>query len=230
MSEKPPTSPIASWQPSTTSRMLLDEPARAQSAAGLLVRGEDQPDRAPRRRSGAGPSADDAEHHGVEVLHVHRAAAPDAAVDHLAGERGHRPVVGVWRARRRGGRGSAAAAASVSTPSGSQCATTDVRPRLGLEQLAGDAHLVEQLCDVLGGLALTRTFVPSPKLEVSIRISSWHRLDNLGFGQVIRAHRVIFAHAIVARARSGRTLRQDHPSCYSSWAPREEQPQVRVAE
>jgi hypothetical protein len=27
-----------------------------------------------------------------------------------------------------------------------------------------------------------------------------------------------------------RTLRRDGANCYSSWAPREEQPQVRVAE
>ena len=67
------------------------------SAARLLVGGEHQPERPTRRGAGPGPGTDHAEQHGVEVLHVDRAATPDAPVDDLAGERRHRPVLGVRR-------------------------------------------------------------------------------------------------------------------------------------
>ena len=75
--------------------MFLDQPRSPQSAASLLVSGEDQPERPSGRRAGTSSRTHHAENHGVEVLHVHSASAPDAAVDHLAGERRHRPVVGV---------------------------------------------------------------------------------------------------------------------------------------
>ena len=91
------------------------------------------------------------QHHRVEVLHVDCAAAPNATVDDLAGERWHRPVgrlgrhhiqVAVhqkWRQR----------CARLRVPSR---ATTDVR-RGRAPQLASDTDLVEQLRDVLGSRA-----------------------------------------------------------------------------
>ena len=104
--------------------------SRAPSdAAGLLVGGEDQPDRPPRRHAGTGPSAYDAEHHRVEVLHVDCAAAPDAAVDRPRRRTAAPTSRPRWPAPRRDARAPAAAAAIVSTPSGSQCATTRRPPR-----------------------------------------------------------------------------------------------------
>jgi hypothetical protein len=75
--------------------VVIHQPLSAETAARLLVRAEHQGDGASRRHPGPRPGAHHAEHHGVEVLHVHRTAAPDAAVGDLPGERRHRPVVGV---------------------------------------------------------------------------------------------------------------------------------------
>ncbi len=79
-------------------RVVVDQPVRAEPAAGLLVGHERQHDVARRLAAAArAHSPDDGERHRVHVLHVDRAAAPDAAVDDLAGERVDRPVGGVGR-------------------------------------------------------------------------------------------------------------------------------------
>ena len=72
--------------------VLVDQPAGAELAAGLLVGDEGQHDVARRLDAGAGPVADQRQHHRVHVLHVDRAAAPDVAVALLAGERVHAPL------------------------------------------------------------------------------------------------------------------------------------------
>ena len=78
--------------------MLVDEPARAVDAAGLLVGEERQHDVAGWLAAGAHAFADDGERHGVHVFHVDGAAAPDVAVvADLAGERMHGPVGGFCR-------------------------------------------------------------------------------------------------------------------------------------
>ncbi len=77
--------------------MLLDEHLGAVMTAGLLVGGEAEHDRAIGHRVRAGPGADDGQQHGVEVLHVDRAAAPQVAVADLAGERVDLPVLGRGR-------------------------------------------------------------------------------------------------------------------------------------
>ena len=144
---------MASVQSAMRSGWLFGEPGGAERAAGLLVRGEDEPDRTPGRAARAHPLADHRQQDRVEVLHVHRAAAPDVAVDDLAGERVDLPVgrdrrhhVGVAVDQQRRQRGVAALGCPVGDQSGAA--------RLGLEQLAGDADLVELRGDVLGRLPL----------------------------------------------------------------------------
>jgi hypothetical protein len=75
--------------------MVVDQPARAPGPARLLVRGERQHHVARRAPPLAQPLPDHRDHHRVHVLHVHRAAAPDAVVARLAGERVHLPVARV---------------------------------------------------------------------------------------------------------------------------------------
>ncbi len=73
-------------------RVLVDQPVRAVRAAGLLVGDERQHD-VPRRAAAlAEPLPDDREDHRVHVLHVDRAAPPDAAVGDLPAERVVGPV------------------------------------------------------------------------------------------------------------------------------------------
>ena len=76
---------------------VLHHPDRAFRATGLLVGGEDHPDRPTGGPPRAGTVPDDAQQHGVEVLHVDSAATPDAVVGDLGGERRHGPVGGVGR-------------------------------------------------------------------------------------------------------------------------------------
>ena len=73
-------------------RVVVHQPAGAPGPARLLVGDERQHHVA--RRAAALPQAlpDHREHHRVHVLHVHRAAAPDAPVLGIAGERVHPPV------------------------------------------------------------------------------------------------------------------------------------------
>ena len=91
----PPTSLIASVQPSNSSGWLstrnrapLTPPASSSATnATTTSRGG----RSPRAR----PLPDHRQQHRVHVLHVDRAAAPDEAVPLLAGERVHRPLARV---------------------------------------------------------------------------------------------------------------------------------------
>ena len=145
------------------------------------------------RHAGPGPGPDDAEHHGVEVLHVDRAPAPDAAVDDLAGERRHRPVVGVGRAPRRGGRGSAAAAASCRprpAPSGRPAWSAAARTRRARCSIptsssspatcSAAARSPARVGAVVGGV--------DPD-QVAAEV------DDLGVGGVVLGHRVILPSA-----------------------------------
>ena len=87
----------------------------------------------------------------------------------------------------------------MSTPSGSQCATSDVRRGSDSNSSAAIPDLVEQLCDVLGGLSLPRACVRAEVGGVDPD-QVLAQVDDLGFGQVIRAHRFIFAHGIWPRS------------------------------
>ena len=103
--------------------VLLDQELGAGVPAGLLVRGEAQPDRPVGEPAGALAVPDHRQEHRVEVLHVDRAAAPQVAVLDLAGERVDLPVLG-------GGRYDVEVAVQEERePSdGPQCATREVRP------------------------------------------------------------------------------------------------------
>ena len=72
--------------------LLVDHRVRTLLAPCLLVGGERERDRPIRHGSGSRPGPDDGKDRGVEVLHVHRAAAPDVPVMDLAGERVDLPV------------------------------------------------------------------------------------------------------------------------------------------
>ncbi len=77
--------------------MVVHQPACAVRAASFLI-GEERQHHVTRRPAALPePLADDREDHGVHVLHVHGAAAPDAVVAQFAGERVHTPVAGVGR-------------------------------------------------------------------------------------------------------------------------------------
>ena len=130
--EKPPTSLIASVTPSNRSRVVVDQPVRAELAARLLVGEEAQHDVARRAPALAPPLAHDREDHRVHVLHVDRAASPDDSRR---------------RSRRRTGRGSSRVASAGTTSrwpctssagrlgsSPSHRATRLVRPVRGLER------------------------------------------------------------------------------------------------
>jgi hypothetical protein len=78
-------------------RLVLDQPARPDHAAGLLV-GEKSEDHIPRGYGVVALElARDGESHRDHALHVDRAAAPHVAVADLPGEGMHRPVGGVGR-------------------------------------------------------------------------------------------------------------------------------------
>ena len=134
-------------------RAVVDRPARAEAAAGLLVR-EHRDDDVPGRLAPlAGHLPDDGQDHRVHVLHVHGAAAPDQAVDLLGAERVHGPVLGPRRhdvevtvQHERGPRRVLALEPH-----------DDAGPAGGaLEQLGVEPDLGEQAHDVLGGRALPR--------------------------------------------------------------------------
>ena len=173
--------------------MFLDQPGSAQSTTGLLVSGEDQPERPPRRGTSKRPGRTTLSTIATKSFISTRTATPDTAVDHLSGERRHRPIVGIGRhhvevavhQQRRYGR---------STPSGAQCATTDVRPGSGSNS---SLAISTSSSNSATRSAATRSPGPGsgPKLEVSIRIDSLAQLDNLGLRPVVRAHWFIFAYA-----------------------------------
>ena len=71
--------------------MLLDEEARAELAAVLLVGEDDQHEVARELHALALRAQERAHEHRDAALHVERAAPPDVAVDELAGERRVRP-------------------------------------------------------------------------------------------------------------------------------------------
>jgi hypothetical protein len=73
--------------------MLLDEEARAEVAAGLLVAQDDQHDVAGRRPPLPVESQDCVDEHGHAGFHVERAAAPDLAVLEPPLERRVRPAL-----------------------------------------------------------------------------------------------------------------------------------------
>ena len=121
-------------------------------AAGLLVGGEAEHRRPGRLDPGAGPGAHHREQHRVEVLHVDGAAAPQVAVLHLAGERVHRPVVGL------GGHDVEVAVQQQRVAVAGAPARHHVGPPLdAFVDLRLQADLGQQRGDVLGGLALARS-------------------------------------------------------------------------
>ncbi len=132
---------------------LVDDPGGAVVPTCLLVREERHDQVARRALAGAHQVADGREDHGVHVLHVDGAAAPDAVVDHIAGERVDLPVVGAGGddvqvpVHEQGGAGGI----------GARDPREDVRPlRPGLDQLGLETDLAQQARDQLGGLALAR--------------------------------------------------------------------------
>jgi hypothetical protein len=136
--------------------VVVHQPARAPLPARLLV-GEEREHHVARRASALPqPLPDHREHHRVHVLHVHGAAAPDASVSDLAGERVHTPV-----RRIRGDH--------VEMTVDQQAGPTRVLAldpdhdtgalRMGLEHGGHQAHLAEQLRYTLGRRALPRAGV-----------------------------------------------------------------------
>ena len=128
----------------------------AEDSPGLLV-GQEAEDQVSRRATPrAGQVTDDGQHHRVHVLHVDRAAAPEAAVAFLAREGVDLPVGGVGRHH-------------VEVPMDHQGsafgrsgrvaldADHDARPAgFALEQLGFQADLGQQPHHVFGRLALPR--------------------------------------------------------------------------
>jgi hypothetical protein len=130
---------------------VVDEPARADAAARLLI-GEERDDDV---AFGLPPATEDlaerGEHHRVHVLHVDGSATPEHAVADLPGEGVDAPVARVGRD-------------DVEVPVQHECGLLGVAPRhagddaratrLGLEQLWREAQCGELRLDVLGRLAL----------------------------------------------------------------------------
>jgi hypothetical protein len=76
-------------------RMVLDQPAGAVGAAGLLVGGGDEQHVAPQGFAGGVQGQEGLQVGDADALHVERPAAPDVTVADLAGKRRHLPVAGV---------------------------------------------------------------------------------------------------------------------------------------
>ena len=173
--------------------MLIYQPAGTESAASLFVGGKDQPERPSGCDAGSRPGAYDAEHHGIEVLHVNRATTPDATVSQFAGERRYGPVSSIGRYhvemsmdqqwRQRG-------VDTLGFPARHDRGT----PRFRLHQVAGDANLVEQLGHAFGSLPLAWTLVGAKvgRVDPNQLLAELH---NLGIRLVIRAHRFILSDA-----------------------------------
>ncbi len=136
--------------------MVVRDPARTVCAACLLVGQEGQHNVPGRAAALAQPLAHHREHHGVHILHVDGAAAPDAVPFDLAGERVHPPV------RRVGGHHIEVAMNEQGRPGrilagdpGKQACPFGMR----LQQYWLDADLSKQGGNVLSRRALARTGV-----------------------------------------------------------------------
>ena len=127
VSEKPPTSPIASCSPrrprdGSRPASVAPRPLPASSSAVKI-----EPDRAARRDAPPWPAR------GRRSAPWRRSpSCPPRRGPRRSRRRSRRRTAACssrrrWRGPRRGGRGSAAAAGIRSTPSGAQCATSDVR-------------------------------------------------------------------------------------------------------
>src|SRR6478752_6589644 len=186
---KPPTSPTASVQPSSSSRWSSTRtcaplwPPASSSAVKQSTIG----------RAGTRPY--DGEQHGVEVLHVDRTAAPHVAVLDLAGERVDLPVL------RGGGYDVEVAVEQQRSPVPGRPAAPvrqDRGPaRLGLVEAGLDADLVEQRGDVLGRLPLPRAVLVAVVGGVHPDQLSTE-LDHLGGRVLSRVVRCLFGVPCVA--------------------------------
>ena len=167
---------------------LVDEEVGALAATGLLVGGVGQHDVAVGFDAGAGPVAHQREGHGVHVLHVDRAAAPDVAVALLAGERVHAPLgrVGgddVQVAVDQQGRPRAVAALDAGDQAGP--------PPLGLVDDRGDADLVELARHPLGGDPLAGARGGAPGVRRVDADEVREQLGDLVLGSGQRQRRVL---------------------------------------
>ena len=150
------------------------EPGGTERAAGLFVRGEDEPDRATRRPSLAHPLAHHRQHDRVEVLHVRPRLDPRRSRRRSRPRRGPPASRTRPRARRRCGRGSAAAAARCHSQPGAQSATRVVRR--GSDSSRGLVTPTSSSLAATYSAASRSPLAPDgPKLEVSKRIRSLHR-------------------------------------------------------
>ncbi len=187
-------------------RVVVHQPARAVPAARFLVR-EEREDHVARRPSPfAHPLPHDGEDHRVHVLHVHRAAAPDAAVVQVAGEGVASPV------RRVGRHHVEVAVHEQRRPC--RILARDPRhhagaPGMRLEHRGLDARLGQQSRHVLGGRPLTRAgVVPRIRRVDADEVGAQPRHLVLGdreagllwvLGPVV-AHPAIVARALAAQA------------------------------
>ena len=132
--------------------MFAHHPLGAVAHPGFLVREEPEDDVPLGHGSRAAHVAQHREHHGVHVLHVHRAAAPDHPVPHLPCERVQGPVL------RRGGDHVQVAVHEQRVRARVLALDTGEHVRAargGLEVLGLEAHLVDQLGHVLSRRTLT---------------------------------------------------------------------------
>ena len=128
--------------------------AGAVGAAGFLVGEEREDDVALGLFAGPGEAAQDGQDHGVHVLHVHGAAAPDQAVLQFAAERVHCPLV------LQGGHHVEVAVDHQGT--GGRIFTGHPGDHVGaagrgFENFGGESHFFDQAGRVFGGRALPRT-------------------------------------------------------------------------
>ena len=168
--------------------VLVDQPAGAELAAGLLVGDVGQHDVARRLDAGAGPVADQRQDHGVHVLHVDRAAAPDVAVALLAGERVDAPLgriggddveVAVHEQRRAARRSAPAMRATRLARPGSDSWISDSMPTSASLQAT---HSAAARSPAL--VAVSPVFVVSMRMrsESSSATSSWAPARGCGVG------------------------------------------------
>ena len=75
-------------------RTIVDDPVRTVISTRLLIGGEDHHDLSGGHVIRPRPVPQGGQQHGVHVLHIHRAAAPDQAVGELTPKGGYLPVLG----------------------------------------------------------------------------------------------------------------------------------------